>query len=796
MGVLGAIRSDRLINQVRSSGNLDDPVSRQAVDKLKDLGKAAVPKLISLLGTTSRDETRLLVELLRRLVDKHTVEYYFQGLADPDQRVVTGVVSALKGAHNVDPNRLLSLFDEPRIPKPAILELLSAYKGSLNAETMLRYACKLEHNDQAVLFRIIEQVANDRLVPSLINRLDAQDPLLRARVAGVLSRFSSPAVRLALHRLLADENRAVRLAALEALSKIGADMDIEQLCRLLKDPDIKIQGKAIEAIIRRDHPRTVHYLLDPLQDESEYARRAAVEVLNGISNADAIKDLLVAIKDCDWWVRSRAADALGSIGGPRVVESVIQLIKDEDEFVRRAAIEIINATKDQRAFDSLIESLDDSDWWVRERAIDALAALGNKQAVPALIRILGREGEEEALILVVVRALGKLGAPRAIKPLIKQLKSPSSNVRKETMHALSALIGETQAKLIGTAVSQCLTDSEPDVRSVAGEFVQRIQAQYPTAFRLTHSQTATHSLGSAAGTAAPSSTLPRGAASVPEMIDAEKLQPGDMLADRYRFIRPIGKGAFGAVCLVEDTMIQEEIILKFLNQQMASDEGIIKRFVYELRFARKITHPNIIRIFDMVTFGRSSAISMEYFPSHTLGSEIRTRRPLDLRRALAIIRDVCAGMEAAHHAAVIHRDLKPSNILINDQGLAKIVDFGVAAAAREMDTRLTKTGLVIGTPTYMAPEQVLGKAVDARTDIYSLGVIMYELLTGRPPYVGGDSMAVMYQHVQGKPQAPRVLNPQLPLALNAIVLKAIATDPAARFQSMGELTAALAAFKA
>jgi serine/threonine-protein kinase len=168
---------------------------------------------------------------------------------------------------------------------------------------------------------------------------------------------------------------------------------------------------------------------------------------------------------------------------------------------------------------------------------------------------------------------------------------------------------------------------------------------------------------------------------------------------------------------------------------------------------------------------------------------------LDLRRALNVMRDICAGMEAAHQASVIHRDLKPSNILINDESLVKIVDFGVAAAARDMDTRLTKTGLVIGTPTYMAPEQVLGKPIDTRTDIYSLGVIMYEIMTGRPPYVGGDSMAVMYQHVQGKPQAPREFNPQLPLALSAIILKAMAADPNARFQSMAELGASVAAFK-
>jgi serine/threonine-protein kinase len=129
----------------------------------------------------------------------------------------------------------------------------------------------------------------------------------------------------------------------------------------------------------------------------------------------------------------------------------------------------------------------------------------------------------------------------------------------------------------------------------------------------------------------------------------------------------------------------------------------------------------------------------------------------------------------------VHRDLKPQNILLSDSGVVKIVDFGVAAVTSDMGTRLTRVGTLLGTPTYMAPEQVRSRAIDARTDIYSLGVIMYEVFTGRPPYVGED-MAVLFQHVEGKPVPPRELNPDLPAALEAIILKAMAVDPEQRFQ--------------
>ena len=212
---------------------------------------------------------------------------------------------------------------------------------------------------------------------------------------------------------------------------------------------------------------------------------------------------------------------------------------------------------------------------------------------------------------------------------------------------------------------------------------------------------------------------------------------------------------------MEDTVVDERLILKFLNPNVAQDEEIMKRFVHELRYSRKITHRNVIRIYDFLYIQGLYAISMEYFPSHTLGAEIVNEKPLELKRALQFGIDIATGMTVAHQVGIVHRDLKPANVLINDEALLKIVDFGVAAAQREGDTQLTKTGYVIGSPKYMAPEQILGRKVDERADVYALGVMMYEMLTGIPPYSRGDHMAVMYQHVQGKARAPQEINPTL-----------------------------------
>ncbi|MFO0453298.1 MAG: serine/threonine protein kinase, partial [Pseudomonadota bacterium] len=264
-----------------------------------------------------------------------------------------------------------------------------------------------------------------------------------------------------------------------------------------------------------------------------------------------------------------------------------------------------------------------------------------------------------------------------------------------------------------------------------------------------------------------------------------------VIEGRYRFIEKIGKGAFGTVLLMEDTVVGERLVLKFLNPTVSQDEEMMQRFVHELRYSRKITHRNVIRIYDFLLIRGNYAISMEYFPSHTLGSEIVNDEPLAAPRAVKHGIDIATGMAVAHQVGIVHRDLKPANVLINDEGLLKIVDFGVAATQREGDAQLTKTGSVIGSPKYMAPEQILGKPVDPRADVYSLGVILYEMLTGVPPYSRGDHMAVMYQHVQGKVRPPLELNPALPPALSELVVKAMAVDKQKRFQSMDELRIAL-----
>ncbi|MDA1063478.1 MAG: HEAT repeat domain-containing protein [Proteobacteria bacterium] len=688
------------------------------------------------------------------------------------------------------------------------------HKQDLSIHELLQRAYNVDANASAALFRIIEETIRPEMIPDLIARMGGRDPHIKIQLMSLLGKFNKPEVNQALEFQLKDPNKLVRSAALSALASRGGSVNIVAVSKLLQDPDLDVQRKAVDMLVQMKHPETVKYLADALKDESEYARRAAVEVLNELGDRDSVKDLLNVLRDNDWWVRSRAGDALAEIGGPKVVQAVVALIRDEDEEIRRTAIEILNATKDEAAVDHLIKATNDADWWVRERSVDALSKIGSAKALPRLLEMLGKDAKTDT---VVIRALGKIGNQDHISKLVPMLNRPERDVQVEAIKAISALADESHADTVRNVLRKIKQSDEPTIVNSADKALKALDARFSetvlaenkraekigehTKTLLLDNEDLEKLLGvqlppatpdATAGAATSATSSPAMAAPV---LDISKLNPGDIIDGRYKYIEKIGKGAFGTVLLMHDEVVDEQLILKFLNPNLSSDEEMMKRFVHELRYSRKITHRNVIRIYDFLHLQGCFAISMEYFPSHTLSGEIPNSKPMALKKALKYSRDMVTGMTIAHQAGVIHRDLKPANILVNEEGLLKIVDFGVAAAASSGDTQLTKTGYVIGSPKYMAPEQILGKKVDETADVYSIGVIMYEMTTGVPPYSRGDHMSVMYQHVQGKAKLCQEINPEIPDEYAAIIARAMSVDKTKRFQTMDELTEALEALQ-
>ncbi len=283
--------------------------------------------------------------------------------------------------------------------------------------------------------------------------------------------------------------------------------------------------------------------------------------------------------------------------------------------------------------------------------------------------------------------------------------------------------------------------------------------------------------------------------SKPEIPQAQRLSPrtetlrprlkeltrGSIFAGRYEVVEELGEGGMGKVYKVIDKKIDEVVALKLLRPEIAADLQTIERFRNELKFARKISQRNVCRMYDLSEEEETHYITMEYVPGEDLKSMIKMMGHLSLGKAVLIARQVCEGLAEAHRLGVVHRDIKPRNIMIDREGSARIMDFGIARSLKAEGK--TAAGTMIGTPEYMSPEQVEGKEVDQRSDLYSLGVTLYEMVTGRLPFKGESPLATALKHKSEKPPNPRMLNPQIAEDFSRMILKCLEKDKDKRYQS-------------
>ncbi len=257
-----------------------------------------------------------------------------------------------------------------------------------------------------------------------------------------------------------------------------------------------------------------------------------------------------------------------------------------------------------------------------------------------------------------------------------------------------------------------------------------------------------------------------------------------LLADRYRLERMLGRGGMAEVWAGTDEVLEREVAVKVLSARFTDDEQFRRRFRREAQQAAALNHPHIVKVYDTGTHGHLPFIVMELVRGRSL-EQILARGKLTEERSLEICADVCAALDYAHQRGLIHRDIKPGNILLADDGTVKVTDLGIA---RAIDSHtVSETAAVLGTAAYLSPEQAQGIEVDPRSDLYSLGVVLYELLTGRQPFRGDNAVGVAYQHVQEQPVAPRQLDPSISAPAEAIVAKAMAKNPSNRYGSAAEM---------
>jgi serine/threonine-protein kinase len=262
---------------------------------------------------------------------------------------------------------------------------------------------------------------------------------------------------------------------------------------------------------------------------------------------------------------------------------------------------------------------------------------------------------------------------------------------------------------------------------------------------------------------------------------------GDVVDDRYRLDRKIGSGGMADVWLADDTELDRKVAIKILHDRFAQDAEFVQRFQREAQAAAGLQHPNVVGVFDRGAFDGTYFIAMEYVDGPSLKD--LAKGGMSSKDAINFTRQILNAARFAHRKGIVHRDLKPQNVLIDDEGRARVADFGIARAGENSD--ITATGSVMGTAQYISPEQAQGKPTTPRSDIYSIGVVLYEMLTGRVPFEGDSAVAVALKQVSEQPRRPSAINPNVPPALDAVVMRALAKDPDARFKDADAFIKAL-----
>jgi Protein kinase domain len=282
------------------------------------------------------------------------------------------------------------------------------------------------------------------------------------------------------------------------------------------------------------------------------------------------------------------------------------------------------------------------------------------------------------------------------------------------------------------------------------------------------------------------SSVPVGRLASSDSIKSGGFTPGAVLAERFRIIGLLGRGGMGEVYRADDLKLGQPVALKFLPRPLASDKDRLERFYSEVRIARQVSHPNVCRVYDVGEIDGQPYLSMEFVDGEDLASLLKRIGRLPADKALDIARELCSGLAAAHDKGVLHRDLKPANVMVDGRGRARITDFGLAVAAGEV-----VEGEVSGTPAYMAPEQLAGKGASVRSDVYALGLVLYELYTGRKAFDGATLQELTRKHAEDPPTAPSTLAPGFDPAVERVILRCLQKDPAARPASASNVAAAL-----
>ena len=768
MSKLNSILFNRAVNQFLDCKDLSGKKGLALADKIRNSAEDYPDKILVTITQADEPHKAVLKAICRERIEGFSEEFFLDNLSHDETVFRHSAAEILSKTKPVNAVKLFNRLHEKNASCAEIIALLKAQVAQLKPQDIIYHALKLEKADAIELMKLAEETEQDIDLTALMFQPEKiEDPAIRATLVRYFGTVNQTGVVELIVSFLADPSKLVVLEALKSLDKLNFRFDVSLVLPYL-DKMTEIEKKlALEVIEKHADAALLPKLPAYLATWSQLVNETLLKIVADHVDEVSLEKILCQLESQDSWSRDQLIDRLQALEHEKLSQVARALSANENEFVRYSAHKISGYQLEAEDLEKIGEFALNENWQVRQRAIRTLGKSANRGAVAILKEVLKQWPDTANSVLDAVKLLG---FSKGLEIAFKCMGNDEPSIQRAALETIASVTSEKHAQNARDSIVPHLPRLNPELQVLAKQTLRDLTQKF---------------------------NLPALSSEEPKdprppandvLVDSKlpDLQPGSVWMDRYHIKKEIGRGAMGQVMLVEDEVMEELLVLKFMHPELTIDQDSRERFKREVKYARRVGHPNVIRVHDLLFQGNVCAISMEYFKSRGLEKVLKQGQGFNARPGLQILYQISDGMAAAHEQSVIHRDLKPSNVLIDEFSQVKIADFGIASASSGAESTLTQTGSIIGSPAYLAPERINEMEADNRSDIYSLGVIAYYMFSGQLPYVG-QPMAVLTQHRQGKAPMVHEVNESVNVEISKFIKQLMAVDPADRPQTMLEV---------